>query len=711
MSRFPVLPPLYYLDHFREMIAFTAQVYGEVLGDDERRFMADFAALDETAQCLYVRMCNRKKQVFRPDDLRYGELGGIDDGIEALRMAGFIRPLERSDHLSILAGMTRPDLLDLARTHDVAVKSSSTKNALVATLYETLDFDEFACDLGACFAPARRDAVAFLLYLYFGKLNTNLQSFALRDLGVVNVRTREAFSARFADADEARAGFAWSQALKGAKAGDHATFAAIAADALPPAASDFTAALRDQALHLTGLHYERARDVETALAVYGRSAAFDSHERVVRMLYNAGDHAAVEARLSAMMAAPAHDEEYIFAADFHARKFGKQKTGVFTELLRGADEIVVDDLYRGHPEYAAFPHFEALGWTCHHVENGLWTALFGLLFWAELFDAPDAFSSAFDHVPRALKDKTFATRYAPQIAAKLYAVRKGEAADIIATTFRRHTGDVVTLSGGLFWWTADLPDLIARLLETAPRDGLATLMEKMAHDWYGLRDGFPDLMLTRGSELRFVEIKGEGDQVRRNQLARLKLLRDLGFDAGICRVAYRTDPDQTYVVIDVETTGGRPPNDRVTEIGAVKVRGGEVISEWSSLINPQRHIPAFITELTGISNAMVADAPLFAEVAEDLADFLRGSVFVAHNVNFDYGFIASEYRRLGQPFRFPKLCTCATMRKFYPGHGAYGLGPLSRQYGIRLDNHHRALADARAAAGLLLLVNEKRLAA
>ena len=707
MSRFPVLPPFYYRDHFLEMMAFVKHVYGEVLGGDERRFMADYGSLSDTAQCLYVRMINRKKAVFTADHLRYGELGGVDDGINELRQLSFIRPLERSDHLRLLAEMTKPELVELARGHDIAIRASQSKPALVAELYQALDFDEFACDLGDCFVADRRDAVAFLLYLYFGKLSTNLQSFALRDLGVVSTRSKEAFAARFSDAAEARAGFAWSEALKGVKAGDPHALQRVSGNTLPDATSDFTHALRDEALHLTGQHYERARDLDTALAVYGRSGAFASHERIVRVLHGRGDHDAVKARLDAMMAAPDHDEEYIFAADFHARKYGGKKTGVFTELLRSGDTITVDDLWRGEPEAAVIHHFEAQGWTCCHSENGLWTALFGLLFWQELFDAPDAFSSAFDWVPKALKDRSFATAYAGAIAEKLDAVRKGEAHAIVATTVRRHAGQ----ENGLFWWSQGLPELIERLLDTAPGDGVARLMEMMARDWYGLRDGFPDLMLVRGSSLCFVEVKAEGDQIRRHQLARLNLLRELGFSADIARVAYRTDPEQTYVVVDVETTGGRPPNDRVTEIGAVRIRGGEVVGEWHSLINPDRHIPAFITELTGIDDRMVANAPRFGDIAESLAEFLKGSVFVAHNVNFDYGFISGEFKRHGLAFRLPKLCTCASMRKYYPGHGSYGLGPLSREYGIRLDNHHRALDDARAAAELLKLVNERRLAA
>ena len=105
---------------------------------------------------------------------------------------------------------------------------------------------------------------------------------------------------------------------------------------------------------------------------------------------------------------------------------------------------------------------------------------------------------------------------------------------------------------------------------------------------------------------------------------------------------------------------------------------------------------------------MVDDAPYFSDVADDFEAFLQDSIFVAHNVEFDYGFIAREFARIGRPFRYPKLCTCASMRKLYPGHRSYSLAALCREFDIPLRQHHRALCDAEAAAELLLLVNEKR---
>ena len=162
------------------------------------------------------------------------------------------------------------------------------------------------------------------------------------------------------------------------------------------------------------------------------------------------------------------------------------------------------------------------------------------------------------------------------------------------------------------------------------------------------------------------------------------------------------------VLLDLETTGGTPLEDRITEIALVRIQDGEVTDRWETLVNPGIAIPPFITQLTGISNDMVRDAPLFAEVADSFMAFMDDGIFVAHNVNFDYGFIAREYERLERRFRFPKVCTCAGMRRRFPGHKSYGLGKLCEIYGIDLKTHHRALCDARATVHLLNLINTDR---
>jgi DNA polymerase-3 subunit epsilon len=290
------------------------------------------------------------------------------------------------------------------------------------------------------------------------------------------------------------------------------------------------------------------------------------------------------------------------------------------------------------------------------------------------------------------------------IEAKLNAVVSQAALSLILRTAAAKWGR----PNGIFAWDRVDMDALRALLTGASPSGISAILRLMCEDYRAIRDGFPDLMLAGEGPVTFLEVKAEGDVIRRNQLTRLRQLDNAGINAEIARVDFRFDPEQDYVVVDIETTGSWSNGDRVTEIGAVKIRNHEVVAEWHSLINPQRSIPANITRLTGITNDMVQDAPVFAEVADSFMQFMGDGIFVAHSVNFDYGFISYEFERLERRFRFPKLCTCAGMRRSYPGHESYSLGNLSKTYGINLKDHHRALCDARAAAELLNLINQKR---
>jgi len=151
-----------------------------------------------------------------------------------------------------------------------------------------------------------------------------------------------------------------------------------------------------------------------------------------------------------------------------------------------------------------------------------------------------------------------------------------------------------------------------------------------------------------------------------------------------------------FAVVDIETTGGTPSNSRITEICVVITDGTDVLQEFESLLNPGFPIPRGITSLTGIDDEMVASAPVFADIAQELYHLLHDKVFVAHNVNFDYGFIQKEFERIGQPFSLPKICTVRTARKAFPGKRSYGLGSICSSLGIVIEGRHRAGGDARA---------------
>ncbi|MEX1190356.1 MAG: exonuclease domain-containing protein [Brumimicrobium sp.] len=155
-----------------------------------------------------------------------------------------------------------------------------------------------------------------------------------------------------------------------------------------------------------------------------------------------------------------------------------------------------------------------------------------------------------------------------------------------------------------------------------------------------------------------------------------------------------------YAVTDLETTGGSTKSTKITEIAIYLTNGEEIIDEFSTLINPECSIPAFITRLTGINDEMVRDAPLFYEVAKDIIEFVGDSVFVAHNIGFDYNVLRSEYRSLGFDFRKEHLCTVRSSRYLIPGQASYSLGKLANALNIEVENRHRAAGDALATVKL-----------
>jgi len=148
----------------------------------------------------------------------------------------------------------------------------------------------------------------------------------------------------------------------------------------------------------------------------------------------------------------------------------------------------------------------------------------------------------------------------------------------------------------------------------------------------------------------------------------------------------------TYTIIDIETTGAN----KITEISIFKYDGTQVIDEFTSLVNPETQIPSYIVALTGIDNGMVADAPRFHEVAESILEITKDSIFVAHNVNFDYNIIRNEFKDIDISFSRPKLCTIRLSRKLFPGFKSYSLGKLCNTLDITVVDRHRARGDAEA---------------
>jgi DNA polymerase-3 subunit epsilon len=153
--------------------------------------------------------------------------------------------------------------------------------------------------------------------------------------------------------------------------------------------------------------------------------------------------------------------------------------------------------------------------------------------------------------------------------------------------------------------------------------------------------------------------------------------------------------ENNYTIVDVETTGGSPFFNRIIEVGLLRIKNGKIVEKYQTLVNPEMEIPAFISDMTGITNAEVRNAPTFLELADEIQKKFEDVIFVAHNSQFDYSFIKEEFRRIGHQFTAPQLCTVKLSRALFPDYKHHNLTALIERYEFECESRHRAFDDAK----------------
>ena len=162
-----------------------------------------------------------------------------------------------------------------------------------------------------------------------------------------------------------------------------------------------------------------------------------------------------------------------------------------------------------------------------------------------------------------------------------------------------------------------------------------------------------------------------------------------------------------YAILDIETTGGKYNEEGITEIAIYKYDGHQVVDQFISLINPERDIQPFVVNLTGINSSMLRNAPKFYEVAKRIVEITEDCILVAHNAQFDYRILVTEFSRLGFDFVRETLCTVELSKMLIPNQASYSLGKLVRSLGIPVADRHRASGDAFATVKLFQMLLDK----
>ena len=712
------LPAKYYLAHFKELIEFVTSKCMHLLEPKHSEFISKINQLDEQSQCMLARVYSRKPYLVQAQSLNYEEITSPHQAIYTLKKAGILFEPNEQHYQKLLAHLTKPSLVELLSNYpeQISFKKSAAKGALVDIAREFFKAcpQELAPLNSQYVINNRSDYYEYFEFLFAGKLSSgdvNHQNrFVMRDLGLTATREGHSESlSRFETLDEAQSNYLLNRyRLAFKNITDKSDYVALASQVLVQAAHGAIAvALKNKLLVRL---YRQLKGVDSELAFSLLEGCVDDSEAQeiqIREQYRLGNKEWVKARLEAIIENPLTDDLLYFADDFLMRKFNKKTRSRLSAMLADTQCVLeIDELYRGEVEQGVNDYYTRQGMAVFNTENTLWQSLFGLVFWHELFiESPYPPCNEFDIYPQVLRLGNFYEAQQTQINERLAQCQTSQA---LLNLVCKNAAQYFDHPNGLFRWRSNLLEPLEALILNSPIKALIAHLTAMSKHYLQLKDGYPDLMVINNGQVHFEEVKAPGDKLRRNQLTTIDNLKNVGFTVHIAAVKWFVDPNRIYSVVDIETTGGLKGGNRITEIGVVKVQHGKVIDTWTSLVNPERHIPGFITSLTGISYSMVYNAPVFAEIAKPLLDKLAGSIFVAHNVNFDYGFIKKECEMAGHFFKMPKMCTVVESRKAFKGLKSYSLGNLSAHFNLNLTSHHRALADATATAELLLLIQQSQ---
>jgi len=526
-------PPHYYADNVVRLLTTVERQYSDILLERERSYLAQIFALSVDALRLFARLLTRKGPLIRVDSLRYREVHDVHGALaelEAMQLAQR-NPCVPADRLLML--LTRAELEEAFAFVPGGLKEWQV-DAIAARYPERVTRARVAERYPVC-TLVGRERLDVMQILFFGDARTDLTTFVLEDLGMLRFEEYplDAAQRQFrdrADFDEYVELLAQREQLRALAATWHHGRALTLVDELRHERSRrLLERVRSGLINQLGRCAERAGDREVALAAYASSSRPPGRERRVRLLTRLGDHVGAADLLGAIDTAPHNAGERFFARQFRARRTRRSK--VTEDLLR------LPEPPEGSVEAAALNALTARGGSGRHLENLLPRSLLGLAFWDIVFAPVEAaFVNPYQDAPLDLYWTDFRPRRAALIAARLTALREpGALARSVRRTARLKRG----ISNALVAWHALDERILHAAVDCVPGCDWADMFDYMLDDLEQTRTGFPDLALFFGpGRFVFVEVKGPGDQMRREQRLWFEFFARAGIPARVLRVVW-----------------------------------------------------------------------------------------------------------------------------------------------------------------------------
>ncbi|WP_260407191.1 VRR-NUC domain-containing protein [Pseudomonas cichorii] len=544
MSTSPLDNPFYYLENFRQVLAWIVQRYDDLLDEQERRFISDFSGLPTPAQGLLVRMVMRKGTLFRASKLDYDEIGVTREAALPLIALGWVDASPLLDLDALFQLLRKDELSQCFKAH--AVKGPERKPQWLERLqsvYEVAQpLDQWHPDLDdQVFELKVMPLCDRLRLLYFGNLYQEWSEFVLADLGIFRYEKVEfspdsrAISERI-DIDVCLQLHACREAM-----GQGMELALLAEQAMAIETRNPWLQRRcAKLLFHIGQQAERLKEWPLALEVYRQCNYPGARSRQIRVLELSAEYAQAMALLEQVRAVPQNDAELQHLQRILPRL--QRKLGLGVEKRAAARQVSRLDLsvvpVPGlSVEFLIREHLVEEGSEVHYVENALINSLFGLLCWKAIFaPLPGAFFHPFHSAPRDLLSPDFYQRRAALFDECLAQLETGA----YQATIREHFQSKSGLQSPFVFWGTLTPELLEQALHCLPAEHLGHWFRRLLQDIKANRTGMPDLIqfFPEQRRYRMIEVKGPGDRLQDNQLRWLDFCAEHGMPVEVCYVQW-----------------------------------------------------------------------------------------------------------------------------------------------------------------------------
>lgn len=544
------LPDTYYLDYFNFLLEFIQKNYSGIINKREEKFFKKFKNMSFDAQCLFVRLANRKGAFFRESRLFYREIENVSLSIEELRRNGLVSFDNTDEVQNHLFLFTKPEIIAIGKTKgwNSFYKNSYRKEDIIFSIIEQVehsDVNDALFDEDRIIFFESDDVVDFLKLLFFGDQYSDMTQFVIRDIGNVKLENFDNvdFTPNFSSREEVDEYLMISNAYQVFKElrelvsplKCYEWFIDEDMVIAPPYNSKPGKLYTKFVLRLAKLLEQNSFFIE-ALDIYQRIDVAPARERQVRLLHKLSE--VNKARIIATQIAenPHNASEALFAKDYlnSGDKRIKRST---TVSLKSANEILLERDPQTSVEKQAVEHFIENGYKAFHTENSLWRFLFGLFFWEETYDTDHStFHHPLQRLPSDIHDVSFYEKRAEAIEAKLKATRTKKAlSGKIEETFSTKQG----IAHPYVYWSEDLLGIVLKAIELIPLKALKEVLKMIAIQVKSNSTGFPDLFIYKNRTYHFYEIKSPTDQLSAQQLFWIDFMNKWNIKADVLKIAWK----------------------------------------------------------------------------------------------------------------------------------------------------------------------------